>query len=66
MVHLKRFSFHDNSSSKLGIPVDFPRGQDLLDMSPYTSGPSEAQPGASTQYKLYATVCHLGGKRRRK
>ncbi|ESP05048.1 hypothetical protein LOTGIDRAFT_109772, partial [Lottia gigantea] len=55
IVHLKRFVFHEFSSTKIDNPVIFP--QKNLDLTDFLSGPKNTD----LQYDLYSVVCHFGG-----
>ncbi|CAD5124245.1 DgyrCDS12542 [Dimorphilus gyrociliatus] len=55
ILHLKRFVFHDLSSTKLENKVIFPK--DDLDLTDYQCGPVDKP----MQYDLVGCVCHTGG-----
>ncbi|KAK6165084.1 hypothetical protein SNE40_023647 [Patella caerulea] len=55
IVHLKRFVFHEFSSTKIDNPVIFP--QKNLQLTEFLSGPKNND----LQYDLYSIVCHFGG-----
>ncbi|XP_050395581.1 ubiquitin carboxyl-terminal hydrolase 32, partial [Patella vulgata] len=55
IVHLKRFVFHEFSSTKIDNPVIFP--QKNLQLTDFLSGPKNND----LQYDLYSIVCHFGG-----
>ncbi|KAK3576537.1 hypothetical protein CHS0354_018043 [Potamilus streckersoni] len=55
IIQLKRFVFHELSSTKVDSKVVFPL--DNLDLSHFISGPKPKQ----LKYDLYSAVCHYGG-----
>ncbi|XP_064615104.1 uncharacterized protein LOC135479234 [Liolophura sinensis] len=55
IIHLKRFVFHELSSTKIDNKVVFPL--DNLDLSEFLSGPRTKQ----LLYDLHGIVCHFGG-----
>ncbi|XP_067669048.1 uncharacterized protein [Haliotis asinina] len=55
IVHLKRFVFHELSSTKVDNPVVFPHKD--LDLQQFVSGPKVKD----LSYDLYSIVCHFGG-----
>lgn len=55
VVYLKRFVFHDSSSTKVDNKVVFPI--EGLDLSDYISGPVRD----SLLYDLQGCICHFGG-----
>jgi hypothetical protein len=55
IVHLKRFVYHELSSTKIDNKVVFPL--DGLDLSNYISGPATSE----LTYDLQSCVCHFGG-----
>lgn len=55
IIHLKRFVFHELSSTKVDNKVIFPL--DNLDLCQFISGPKIK----NLIYKLYSLVCHFGG-----
>ncbi|XP_052783368.1 uncharacterized protein LOC128219583 [Mya arenaria] len=55
IIHLKRFVFHELSSTKVDNKVVFPL--DNLDLNTFISGPNTK----NLDYNLYSLVCHFGG-----
>ncbi|XP_064639050.1 uncharacterized protein LOC135494727 isoform X2 [Lineus longissimus] len=55
IIYLKRFVFHDLSSSKIDNKVSFPL--ENLDLHDYLSGPANKE----LLYDLKGCVCHFGG-----
>ncbi|XP_071085710.1 uncharacterized protein [Haliotis cracherodii] len=55
IVHLKRFVFHELSSTKVDNQVVFPHKN--LDLQHFVSGPKVKD----LSYDLYSIVCHFGG-----
>ncbi|XP_060563372.1 LOW QUALITY PROTEIN: uncharacterized protein LOC132722815 [Ruditapes philippinarum] len=55
IIHLKRFVFHELSSTKVDNKVVFPI--DNLDLNCFISGPKTK----NLMYNLYSLVCHFGG-----
>ncbi|KAK3094941.1 hypothetical protein FSP39_008127, partial [Pinctada imbricata] len=55
IVHLKRFVYHELSSTKVDAEVIFPLED--LNLSNFISGPD----AGNLSYDLYSTICHFGG-----
>jgi len=62
IVYLKRFVFHNNSSSKLDNKVEFPLNG--LSLQPYIDSSDMYNNNSDNNdysYDLYGVVCHFGG-----